>query len=287
VIVIDLKGRHRGWWGILQFYRRLSGYHFDKVIDFQNNQKSHLLGWLSMAAHTYGYHNKKWGWLLTDPVKNPNHDLPPVAHQFQVLSLLGISYDPQLRLELYPTAQDRAQAARMMEEEWIGEGMKVVGINLSASVKWKTKNWSLEKIARLCDLLAARNIRVAITGAPKDRPLAEDVISNTKAKPANFVGKTSIMELAALIERCQVYITPDSSPMHIAAAMKTPFVAFFGPTAARRHLPPNDCCVAIEKDLDCIPCYNGSFCRVLTHACMKNISVEEVLAAIERLMETA
>ena len=284
VIVIDLKGHDRGLWGTFRFARRLARYHFDKVIDFQNNRKSHLLGWLSFATHTYGYKNKKLGFLLTDPVVNPKHDIPPVEHQSQVLNILGMSYDHGCLLEVYPSKHDRRSAKDMLEAEWISSGMRVVGINLTASAKWKTKNWPIERIAKLCDLLAVKNIRVMITGADKDKALAEQFLNMTKAKPVNFVGKTTIMQLAVLIERCQVYVTPDSSPMHIAAAVGTPFIAFFGPTSVRRHLPPNRKSIVIQKSLDCVPCYNGTFCKVLHHACMKDISVEEVIEGIEKLM---
>lgn len=284
LIVIDAKGRNRSLLGTLIFSRRLAKYHFDKVIDFQNNRKSHLLGWLSSALHTYGYKNKKFGFLLTDPVIDPDHDISPVEHQFQVLKMLGITYDPSLMLEVYPSQEDQRSVQDMLESEWISPGMRVVGINLSASGKWKTKNWPIENIAKLLDQLSAKNIRVMITGMEKDKETADKLVSMMKSKPANFVGKTRIMQLVALIKHCQVYITPDSSPMHIAAAVGTPFIVFFGPTSSRRHLPPNQKSIVIEKKMDCAPCYNGNFCRVLTHACMEDISVEEVVGGIEKLM---
>lgn len=284
LIVIDLKGGQKGWMGLIRFSRRLMKYHFDKVVDFQNNQKSHMLAGLSFASHIYGYRNKKFGFFVTDPVINPDHALPPVEHQFQILRLLGIEYHPDRMLELYPSAADRKHIDGLLEGEWISPGMKVVGINLSASEKWKTKNWPVSKMAKLCDLLAVKNIRVVITGAEKDRETAVQVLGMTKAKPANCVGRTSIMELAVLIERCQAFLTPDSSPMHIAAAMGTPFIALFGPTSSKRHLPPSHRCVVIQKELDCAPCYNGKFCRTLKHACMNDISVDEVMEGIEKLI---
>lgn len=284
LIVIDLKDRDRGTLGAVRFSRRLSRYHFDKVIDFQNNRTSHLLGWLCFARHTYGYRNKKWGFLLTDPVINPDHSLPAVKHQFQILNMLDIPYPEDDRIEVYPSAKDRQAAAQMMEAEWISQAMKVVGIHISASENWKTKNWPAESIAKLCDVLMVKNIRVILTGTAADRPLADQIMSMTRAKPANFTGKTGIMELAAVIERCHVYITPDSSPLHIAAAVGTPVIALFGPTSSHRHMPPNRRSLVIQKGLNCSPCYNGKFCKTLGHACMTEISVDEVRAGIERLL---
>ncbi|MEW5895705.1 MAG: GT4 family glycosyltransferase PelF [Candidatus Omnitrophota bacterium] len=284
LIVIDLKGRDRGPLGILKAGLRLTGYHFDKVIDFQNNQKSHLLAAMTFAPHIYGYRNKKLGFLVTDPVVNPDHDLPPVEHQFKVLNLMGIKPDPEDLLEIYPSSTDVQKAQALLDSEWVSSGMKLVGINLSASLKWKTKNWPLKKMARLCDLMAAENVRVMITGTGKDKETADELMRLTKSKPANFVGRTKINELAVLIRRCDVYITPDSSPMHLAAAVGTPFIALFGPTSAKRHLPPNRSSIVIQRKMDCAPCYNARFCRILNHACMEDIREEEVFEAVKKLI---
>ena len=118
----------------------------------------------------------------------------------------------------------------------------------------------------------------------KDKPLARYLLSRTKSKPANVAGKTDILQLAALIKRCKVYITPDSAPLHIAAAMQVPVLAFFGPTDSRRHIPPAKKIVLFEKQLACAPCYSGK-CRIFTHACMKEIRPDEVLREVENLME--
>ncbi len=161
--------------------------------------------------------------------------------------------------------------------------MKIVGINIAASAKWQTKNWPIEYMARFCDILTAKGVRIFITGTEKDKPLAQYFLSITKSKPANFVGKTNLLQLAALIKKCRVFVTPDSAPMHVAAAMQTPIVAFFGPTDSQRHIPPAKKIVVLEKKLECAPCYR-SHCRILTHACMKDIRPEEMACEVEQLM---
>ncbi len=284
LIVMDVKERDRNFFAFLKLAKKLARYRFDKVIDFQNNRWSHVLGFLCFARNVYGFRNKKLGFLLTDPVVKPNADLPPVEHQFQILELLGIPYDPNLLLELHVSEPAKKKSQSLLDSEWINEHVTVVGINISASEKWKSKNWPVEYIARLCDLLSARSIRVIITGTDKDKALAGQLLKLTRSKPAILVGKTSLMELAWVIKRCQVYVSPDSCPLHLAASVRTPFVALFGPTSSRRHLPPSRNCIVLERSLSCAPCYSGT-CKIFTHACMKDISPEEVLSAIDRLME--
>ena len=284
LIVIDARNRHQRLWRVFKCGRKLARNKFDKVIDFQNNRLSHSLAFCSFARERYGY-DRKWGFLLNRPVPLPEHHLPPVPHQFQVLKLLDISCSPEeLRLELWPSEKDYKRIQDLFESEWLGSLHNVVGIHLAASLRWKTKNWPLEHVVRLCDLLAAQNIRVVITGVDKDFETGLELMRLTKSKPANFIGKTNIMEMAALISRCRVFISPDSAPMHIAAAMGTPFIAFFGPTAAFRHLPPSERYVVFQKKLPCVPCYSPA-CRIRTHACMTDITPEEVAEQVVRLMQ--
>lgn len=268
-------------WNMSKVLRR---YRFDKIVDLQNNRLSHGLAFLSFAKQSFGYNNGKWGRLLGFRVKNDITNIGPVEHQFRVLKLLGIDYHPDMTLELWPSAKDQEYVQNLLDSEWMGTYKDMVGLNISASQKWPSKNWPVEYVIKLCDLLAARNIRVVLTGQNKDQPLARYVLSKSKSKPVNFSGKTTILQLAALISRCRVYISADSAPLHVAAAMKVPIIAFFGPTDPVRHMPPILKSVVLRRDLKCSPCYSG-YCKIKTHDCMKQITPEQVVQKILELMK--
>ena len=125
-----------------------------------------------------------------------------------------------------------------------------------------------------------------VTGGPEERALAEALPRLTAAPRLMAVGQTSLMELACLIKRCDVFLTHDSSSLHVAAAVGTPTIALFGPTDPRRHLPPTFTGEVIQKDVFCSPCYS-THCRTITHACMKRITVEEVLSAVLAILAEA
>jgi len=105
----------------------------------------------------------------------------------------------------------------------------------------------------------------------------------SQARPIVALGTLRLMELACLIRRCQVYVTTDSAPLHLAAAMGTPTVALFGPTDPARHAPQAPSVRVLKKDLACSPCYS-TWCRTITHACMKRISVDEVAQLVGELL---
>jgi ADP-heptose:LPS heptosyltransferase len=122
---------------------------------------------------------------------------------------------------------------------------------------------------------------VVITGVSADRKIAQRLCQRSKAKLINACGKTSIMQFACLLKHCCVFLTVDSAPMHIAAAMRVPFVALFGPTLPQRHLPPARNFIVIKKTVKCSPCYRRKCSKVI---CMKRITVEEVHQAIKKLL---
>ncbi|MDP2942392.1 MAG: glycosyltransferase family 9 protein, partial [Candidatus Omnitrophota bacterium] len=193
--------------------------------------------------------------------------------------MLGIE-KPSHDLELWPSAEDEEAARRLLEGEWVGENQVLVGINPGASPKWATKKWSPENFAKVCDALALEEIRTVLVGSAAEAETGIEILKLTKSKPINLIGKTSLTELAALMKRFKCLITSDSAPMHIAAAMKTPFVALFGPTGPMRHLPPAEKYVVITKDLRCAPCYKPVCSDT---RCMREITVAEVLKAVREI----
>jgi lipopolysaccharide heptosyltransferase II len=282
LLVCNFKNGNRGIKGFLKLAYILRKRNFDRVIDLQNNRHSHLLSALSLSLDRYGYRNKKFGFLLNQAIKDEKPHLEPVTHQFRILKMLDIDLNNP-NLELWPTTHDQRYIDEFLEGQWLSHQQKLVGINISASKRWLTKKWPLTHIARLCEELSLRDIRVVITGIEKDLTEADTLTNMVKnVKPINTCGKITINQLASLIKRCSVYISPDSAPLHVAAAVRTPFIALFGPTDPMRHLAPIKDYIVIKKDLPCSPCYKSKCKRKL---CMELITPEEVLEAINRLLK--
>jgi heptosyltransferase-2 len=186
-------------------------------------------------------------------------------------------------LELWPTEEDQRYIDSFLNAAWLSENQKIVGINISASPRWASKSWPQEYILKLCEELGLLDIRVVFTGTGQDA-LYANMLANTvsSSKIINLCGKTTINQLAALIKKCAVYLSADSAPLHIASAMKTPFIGLFGPTDPERHIPPGEDCIVIKKDLKCSPCYRPKCSR---KKCMYGITPQEVLEAIKKLIK--
>lgn len=281
--IIIFDPRHKGVRALWIMGRQLRGCRFDKVIDLQNNRVSHLLTALACAKESYGYDNGKCSFLLNHRIKDDVPGLAPVQHQFRILKMLGIDHRDDIRLELWTSPKDQAYARSLLDAEWMGGAGDVAGLNIAASARWPTKDWPLEHMVKLCDMLGAKNIRVVLTGQQKDKRMARLIVHKARSKPADLTGKTNILQLAALIAHCKVYISVDSAPLHVAAAMRVPVIALFGPTDPKRHMPPADQSAVLRREgLKCSPCYSGT-CKIKTHACMKEISPEEVFKKVKEL----
>jgi len=282
LLVCDFKNLNRGLKGIWRLGRVLRKKNFDLVVDLQNNRNSHLLAGLSLSPRRYGYDNKKLGFLLNFRIRDSKPAIDPITHQFQVLKMLGIELK-DARLELWPSDKDYAYVEEFLKSEWLSQHQGLVGINISASQRWLTKDWPLVYIAKICEELKNKDIRAVITGTARDIPQAKILLGLARdAKSINACGKTSVNQLACLIKKCAVYVSSDSAPLHIAAAVGVPFIALFGPTNPLRHLPPADKFIVLRKALPCSPCYK-SRCR--KPRCMSLIEPQEVLAAIEKLVK--
>jgi lipopolysaccharide heptosyltransferase II len=282
LLVVDLKGKDRGLRGLLGIARILRKRNFNIVVDLQNNRLSHLLSFLSFSLNRYGYDNKKLSFLLNYRIKDDKPKAGPVEHQFRMLKLLGIDLRDN-HLELWPAKEDQEYVDNLLNGEWLSDDQKIIGINMSASKRWVTKCWPISHMIKFCEELGLRNIRVVVTGTEDDVFGANLLINSVKnTKVINACGKTTVNQLACLIKRCAVYISADSSPLHIAAAVDTPIIAFFGPTDPLRHMPPAKKYLVIRKELPCSPCYKAK-CK--SRKCMNMITAEEVLEGVDKLVK--
>ncbi len=281
-IIYEPKSGKRRFGGIMSFAARLRREDFDIVIDLQNNRMSHILAFLTMANLRYGYANGKWSFLLNKRVKDTARPMSPVEHQFRTLNLLGVERSGET-FELWPSQEDEEWADNFLKENWIDERRMLAGINIAASARWLSKRWDIESIADLSDEFAKRyDIRTVLTGTDEDADTAKEIARLSASKPIIAAGKTDIMKLASLISRCKVYVTTDSAPLHIAASMKVPVVALFGPTDPAKHMPDVKNAAALRANKSCGPCYKPVCFK--RNRCMKDIKVEDVAAAAEKYL---
>ncbi len=284
LIVDDRDIQHKGFIGLLRLAKKIIYYRFDISVDLQNNKRSHLLAFLGLIPKRYGFFiKKKLSFLVNHLARLPQQAEHPVRHQLNILRLLNIE-EIDDSLELWVNKDARLFVDKFLEENWLTPEQKFIGINIGASVRWKSKCWPVDHIVRLCDMVKNRNLRVVFTGTKSELNIAKEISENLKDfKPIIACGQTNLAQLIALIARCSVFVSADSAPIHIASSLNVPFVALFGPTDPSKHLHPKGQYRLLRKDLPCSPCYRS---KCNKNICMQNISPKEVFDAIEELLNS-
>ena len=154
---------------------------------------------------------------------------------------------------------------------------------------WPTKRWPLESFAQVADGLMENGVQVILIGGASDRGLCEEIARRTTHVPLIAAGQLTLRESAALLARCDLLLSNDSAPVHIAAAMGTPVVALFGPTTPGLGFAPyGSGHTVLEVPLDCRPCgkHGGNRCPRRHFRCMKDLAPKrvfgEIMAKLER-----
>lgn len=145
------------------------------------------------------------------------------------------------------------------------------------------KDWGQAKFAALInELNSTYDCSFFIIGAPGDRSYADEIIEKTSVPVANFCGLTNLVDLAALLDLSDLFITVDTGATHIASTRNIPIVAIYGCTSPVRWHPLNERYVIVHSGLKCVPCsITADACP--EHACMNSITVDKVLKAVEDL----
>jgi len=162
----------------------------------------------------------------------------------------------------------------------IQDGRPLIGMNPGATYGL-AKCWYPERFGELGKRLFEKwKATVLLFGKEEERPIAKEILQHLKEGGIDLTGKTHLLQLAALLERCQLIVTNDTGTMHVATAVGAPVVALFGSTDPSTTGPWGDGHIVIRKDVPCSPCLKR-ICPT-DHRCMELITVDEVEEIIDK-----
>jgi 3-deoxy-D-manno-octulosonic-acid transferase/heptosyltransferase-1 len=280
--------------------RRLSGFlgelraeRFDATIDFQGNLRSGLAALATGArlrvGFARGYCKESSHLLRNRNVAPASRRMHKVEKNLALVAALGIDTKearPHLRLP----GEARTRAAALFAEQFPGHG-PVVALHPGVSRFASFTQWAPERYAAVADALArGRAARSLVTWGPGERPLAEAVVAAAAPETGAVVAPetASILELAAIYERCAAVVGCDTGPVHLAAALGVPVVSLYGPKDPAIYAPwsarEQRAADAIWKQVHCSPCTLRWCGNVI---CMEAIQAADVEAAVERVLSGA
>ena len=251
VIVLDKKYK-----SLYKIYNRLGV--FDVYFTFRSSFRAKLLRFFVKSKNNYQFNKKKY---------QNRHQVEKYVDF--VNDSLNINF-PAGNLTIHSSAPNEKTSS------------KILGINPGGSYG-SAKRWSPNQFSKVAIKLSDK-FDIIIFGGIDEQDFAKEIekilIKKDIKNYRNLAGKTSITELISYISNLDIFITADSGPMHLAASLKIPTIAIFGPTndvETSQWMNPKS--IVVKKNLDCQPCMKRT-CPLKHHNCMKLIEAQEVIDSI-------
>jgi lipopolysaccharide heptosyltransferase II len=256
---------------------------FDTVVDLTDGDRAAFLTWISGAAIRIGFNaEQRWTGRCYTTVVSGDPEGHRIERDLAALAPLGVAAPDRLpRLRLTP--EDDAKAEHLVRQLGIPADRPWAVIQPGA--RYWFKAWPAERFAELADRLTDRlGCQVLVGGSPSEASLVESVVNGARCRLLSLAGRCDVRTLAAVLKRSALFVGNDTGAMHIAAAVRAPVVALFGPSNPREWGPRGGPAETIYKGLDCRICFHPT-CRRGEANCMKLITVDEVWEACQRIFK--
>lgn len=266
---------------------------FDICLDFSLDHRYSLFAKLMGIGGRIGFNYKNRGKFLTRLLDiDGYHGKHVVDYYLELLNFLDIPVNDR-QLFLNVSAESQRRARNLLAGAGIEEKDLVIGIAPGAGGSWgkdaSYKHWPALRFAQLANrLIDEFGAKVLILGDESERKIAEVMMHAARNKPVDLTGKTGLDILPAVIKNCNLFITNDGGPMHMAVALGVRSVSIFGPVSEKVYgpYPGKWAHIVLKWDMVCRPCYKNFRLPVCDkdRQCLKAISVDLVFDAVKRLL---
>src|ERR1051325_117572 len=282
--------------GLFDLSARLRAGRFDLAVLLPNSFKTALVCKMAGVGRIVGYERDGRGLLLSDkllPAKEKGKYVPSpmVRYYLGLVNYLGWR-QRDTRMELFTTVGEREEANQVFERAGLEGGLFRPGhaggtplVILNPGAQYgDAKCWLPEHFAAVADrLIDERGATVLLSGAPKERRILDAVQRHMRHAAVDLVNKgMTLGALKEIVRRCDLMITNDTGPRHIAAAFDVPVVTVFGPT----HPQWTEIYYAKERQVAvkvfCGPCQKKT-CP-LDHRCMTRVTPGMIYDAAVQLL---
>jgi heptosyltransferase-2/heptosyltransferase-3 len=269
----------------------------DLALDLQGDVRASALLWLTRARIRVGYANTGGGYLLTHVVPLDETVSWVEQNRRAVETVTGARRNGVEPRAFQMMDVDRGFAQRLFGSLGLDARRPLVGIHPSGGRL--VKQWSIERWAAVAARLQRElGATILVTGSAADRALAERLGQELTPKPIDLAGRLALEETLSVIAHLDLFLSPDTGPMHMACALGTPSVSVFGPSDPVRYFSGGDPApggrpgsrhVVVRGDLWCSPC---NLIRVPPRECsgaegpecLRLVTAEEVGSVAVRLL---
>ncbi len=265
---------------------------FNIVIDFEFFTRfSSIVTFLTFAKIKIGYHSwETW----RGNIHNIEVPFNRYWHMYDNFYNLGVHIGFPAKTDFHmeePTisANDMQFVDTLLNSS--GSDSDYMCIHVNASDLSVERRWPYDNFIKLINkMIPESKTKIIFIGTKPEEPLVLEIINKISSDQLiNLIGKVSIPQLAYLFKKAKVVVSNDSGPLHLAVAMNTPTISFFGPETPVLYGPKEPIHKVFFKSLDCSPCINvhdrkSVRCYFDRPKCMDAISVEEVYGELKNIL---
>ncbi|RMH73577.1 MAG: lipopolysaccharide heptosyltransferase II [Gemmatimonadetes bacterium] len=267
--------------GVFQTAVRLRRLNVDWGLILPNAFSAAWLFFLAGIPRRVGYATEGRRLLLTDPLRYPAdfRDHHNVENYLKIAAVAGAKI--HVKRLFMPVDEERGR--RLIPRHH--PERPLVALNPGATFG-PAKRWLPDRFAAVGDHLVEHfGAEVVILGGPGDVGTEQQIIDQMRQPAIRLSGKISLADLPSVIAQCTVFISNDTGPMHLAAAVRVPTLALFASTNPNWTAPYGDHHRVIYPKLVCSPCYQRE-CPLKSepYACLRAISVEDVLQHVKTML---
>jgi lipopolysaccharide heptosyltransferase II len=283
----------QGLYRALKLIGEIKKEHFDICLDFSLDHRYSLLAKIVGIRQRIGFNYKGRGRFLSFGIDLEGYrDKHVVDYYLELLKFLNIPVVDK-NLSLTVILNDDSKAKNILASVGVEETDCLIGIFPGAGGSWGrdavAKHWPAPKFAQLANKLMDKfGAKVIILGDESERKIAEVIVHAMANKPIDLVGKIGLELLPAVIKNCNLLITNDGGPMHMAAALGIKSVSVFGPVSEVVYgpYPVGSDHIVLKSDLECRPCYKDFRLPVCDKdkECLKQVSVDAVFDAAVKFL---
>ena len=287
VIVYEYEkgGRHRSLLGNYRFLREIIKRHFDIAFILHPSNRSNNIPFLAGIPYRIGF-KSRWPFLLTKgvPDKRQEGTKHESEYTLDVIRAFGID-EPVSPPYLPVTEYENLLVFKLLQDEQCRLDEKIIAFHPGASCK--SKRWPLERFIELGKRIAAETpYRIAAVGSLEEKPSGDRLREALGSRVINLTGKLGLKTLAGFLKYCDILVSNDSGPVHIAAAVGTKTLTIFGRNQAglsvTRWRALGERHAQIQKDVGCVVCL-AHRCPI-DFECLKAAEVKDVYDRVKSML---
>jgi lipopolysaccharide heptosyltransferase II len=252
----------------------------DIVVDTEQwHRLSAIVTRISGAPVSIGFSTNERKRLFTHPV-HYSHDEYETDSFLHLLEPLGIFNTEPVKFPFISIPHSVKDKALTL----LGETKDKKFITVFPGASIPERRWGADNFKAVARHIGRKGFKVVVVGGKDDKSEGAKIVDGVDG--INLSGKCSLAETAAVIDKSELLVTGDSGILHIGVGLGKPTVSLFGPGIARKWAPRGDKHIVINKNLSCSPCTKFGYtpkCPIGAQ-CLAEITVDEVFAAVERLL---